>query len=147
MADYKLISSGDDESDNANLRLLMELGGGVLHRGTGRLIADLLRSHYMLTPTLRTILADAFDGSSYHLRKIELKRKKRGPAPSELPFARGVKKSVEYLRWGEFIANHPDFHCLLKNAITDACEEFDIQRSQAFDGLKFWRSWQSLQQS
>ncbi|MBX7459265.1 hypothetical protein K3152_13510 [Qipengyuania sp. 1NDH17] len=139
MAEYELQSTGDDEADNVNLPVLLALTGGKIDSETTSYLAEVLRSDYALSPTLRQILADALDGESNDLRLTLARKGKTGPLPKQPPLFKAMVDWASKMAWGQFISEHPESDIKLENAIQDACEHFDIQRSEAFAGLKVWR--------
>lgn len=134
-------STGDQWADDVNLPSIFALTSGRDDAFVVERLVALLRSDVPLHPLLRSQLADCLDKSHPELR-LQLKRHKRGPRPTEFKAQRSIRLSLNALSIGRFIAEHPDRHVRLENAVEAAMEHFAVERSEAF---KAWASWRAAE--
>ncbi|TCJ39200.1 hypothetical protein [Parafrankia sp. BMG5.11] len=141
-----LVQTGDDDADNANLPVVLGLSSGMATAEVVAHLVDLLRSDFPLQPLIRDILADALSGEHETLR-LKLSRKKTGPSPKRLPIVGAFDRFFRDLAIGKFIAEHPQMSVKVENAVDAALDEFNIVRSEAYQGLRKWRELEAAVQS
>lgn len=139
----RLVETGDDSANDANLSVILGLASGMIDEALIDALVELLRSDYPIQPQLRDILADAIAGE-HPVLSARIWRGKRGPSPKELPFVTGMRRALELLEIGKFIAQHPAASDKLESAVQAAMDEFGVVRSVAFNALSYWREAEDL---
>jgi hypothetical protein len=130
----RLIPVQCEAEGEANLPVYMALGLGMTGESATRALVDLLRSDHPIQPAIRELLADAFEGTHPRISTKLEGKVKRGPAFTAEVAKKRIAATLDDVRIGQWIAEHPDAskRGAGEAIITEAREKFGITRAEAF---------------